>query len=407
MARPKLRSDEIAFFDMISDRVKFCNFFWSQMYDDWEMYPEQAAMVADDSTDKVFCSGRATSKTLTLSAEILYVMLHNPRKIGIVGAPNMVHLKPIFSELIKFIKNIAFFENLTERIHASPAEYEIAFKNGFILYGRIAGLSGGTNFYGLHGDYFWLDEAELFNKEATLNVQGCFNKGCKITIAGVPNDVRDTYLWIADNDPAFSKHHVPSYANPRFDKKRRDRAIRIFGGENSPMFKNQIIGCWGEPKFSSFDLRDVAKCVRAEVEDRAFSISKDRYSEALVEEIVFSIPIPYGKDVYIGMDVGYYPDPSIIGIFKVEGKVGQLFARIRLTGITPEQQSFVLKRLHDELNPVAIAIDAGNIGKAIVLNLQEGKDYRDEEISKKILEELKEKEDVLDTFLFEKKVYLG
>lgn len=33
--------------------------------------------------------------------------------------------------------------------------------------------------------------------------------------------------------------------------------------------------------------------------------------------------------------------------------------------------------------------------------------HRNKEISKKILEELKEKEDVLDTFLFEKKVYLG
>jgi len=385
MARLRLRSDEIAFFDMISDRVKFCNFFWSQMYDDWEMYPEQIAMVADNSPDKVYCSGRATSKTITLAAEVLYTVVHNPKRTGVVGAPNMVHLKPVFSELIKFIKNIEFFDNLTEKIHASPAEYELVFKNGFVLYGRIAGLTGGTNFYGIHVDHFFLDEGELFNKEATLNVQGCFNKGCKIVVAGVPNDVRDSYLWIADNDPSFSKHHVPSYANPRFDKRRRDRALRIYGGENSPMWKNHIEGRWGEPKFSSFDLRDVAKCTRADIEDRIFSISKDRYSDALVEEIVFSIPIPYGKDVYIGMDVGYYPDPSIIGVFRVEGKVGQLLARIKLIGITPEQQSYVLKRLHDELNPIAVAIDAGNIGKAIVLNLQEGKDYKNEEISKKVL----------------------
>ena len=385
MPKPKLQLSEIQFFEMVSDPVKFYQFFWGQIYDDFELYPEQVLMTADRSSDKVYCSGRDTGKTSGIVHDILFSIIHEPKKKGVVAAPNMVHLKPVFSELLRIIKNIPFFERFLNKAHCSPAEYEIIFNNDFVLYGRIAGLTGGTNFYGLHVDFFWGEEQSLFQKEDVQNVQGCFNKGCKILIAGVPNDVRDTYLWIADHDPAFSKHHVPSYANPKFDKKKRDRSLKIYGGENSPMYINHILGRWGEPKFSSFDLRDVAKCMVAALEDRTFNISKDRYSEFYIDEIIYSIPIPYGEDVYVGMDVGYYPDPSIIGLFRIEGRVGKLFARLRLIGVTPEQQCFILKRICDVFNPVCFAIDAGNIGKSIILTLQEGKDFANEEIRNKVL----------------------
>lgn len=229
----RIFNDEIIIGESLGNPVDFFSFVLLHKARDY-----QEDMLLEE--DNICCaSARGVGKSWTIRGNVLYTAYHNPDKEGLLTAPNAAHLKPLFEKIIGDVYNSPMLRRYVKRVLRSP-DYYIEFSNGFKLQGRIAGTSGGTNVLGLHVDFVWIDEGQLYTQQPTEQLQGCMNEGCIIRIFGVPNGVRDSYLYKCTVDPHFKQFVIEKWKDPTWNPAMADRLERIYGGKNSQGWQNQV-----------------------------------------------------------------------------------------------------------------------------------------------------------------------
>lgn len=387
MVKEALVPEEIALCEMMHDPVEWKEFFWSSPDYDWRLRDYRLDWVFDSSDYQEYTCGRDVGKTDDIETDIIRTALSNPDRTGLFTAPNDVHLKPPLERIVRRLYNIPLFRCYVKRCVKFPS-YEIEFTNGFVLYGRIAGTSGGTNLLGLHVDFVWVDETQIYPWIAVLQLQQCLNKGARLRLYGVPNGVRESYLFKASLgilNGEFSHHKVEAWRNPDFDEKKRKRLLKIYGGEKSQMWKNQVEADWGEPQFEVFDPKDLERCVIYLPDFRSLEI----VSADLAYPYPEAIPLPYAPagthQVYLGMDVGYKPDPSIIMAFSLVGTKAQAFLKLALRGVPYPDQARIVDYLLRFYKPTAMGIDYGGVGRGLVMELHDEKHFPETNYSKTVI----------------------
>ncbi|MBI4557920.1 MAG: hypothetical protein HY706_10090, partial [Candidatus Hydrogenedentes bacterium] len=124
----------------------------------WTPRAYQAESLESFAKRKVHCDGRDVGKTSEIEIIAAWASLVRPRTEMLIATQCENHLFPLMNRVARrFLTTPALRENLVE-LKRSPSWYA-RFRNGFVLWGRIAGPRG-INFQGLHVDWQLVDEAQ-------------------------------------------------------------------------------------------------------------------------------------------------------------------------------------------------------------------------------------------------------
>jgi len=335
----------------------------------------QDSILLDENPVAVIRAGRAVGKTTCIQCFVLQEAIANPNMEALLTTPNRAHLEPLFNRIVNFIKADNIYSSLVKSITRSP-EYQLSFTNGFILYGRIAGTSKGKGLLGLHVDMAIIDESQLYYGMALDQLQGCLNPGCKIRSFGVPNGIRSSILvktWEDKDVPEFCKHKITRLQDPNFTEKEKQRLINIYGSELSLSYKNMVMAEDDIAQNATFSQKYFDPCF---VEIKGYDIQKingNNIDENDFDEITLDLPIIDEKYKMIGVfvDVGYDPDPTVIEVLATDATgVSKLIFKYILNSITFPKQAKILNYLAETMHAHYLSIDAGGVGRAVILDLE-------------------------------------
>jgi len=327
----------------------------------------QKKILLDPSDNISVDCARGVGKTMTLITDIISTALTNPKKEGLLTTPYNAHISGTWDKIISILHSKFNAGQYLQRCARSP-DYLISFKNGFILHGRVASASSGQSLLSLHVDFAWIDEAQLFFPAETNELQGCLNQGRKLKIFGVPNGIRKSYLYKAKKDSEFSNYNVNKFVDENYTQEDDDRMALILGGRNSQAYTNQILGLWGLPQEVVFPERWWGRCLYEEPEYKIIILDDESFPSSL-DDLDLFVPLFQVDEIRITADIGYNPDPTIIGIFYKQDENFYLFQKLILHSIDTENQARILDYLANVYKAKIVALDSGNIGKAIYLML--------------------------------------
>jgi hypothetical protein len=229
-------------------------------------------------------------------------------------------------------------------------------------------------------------------------------------VGAIPDDFR-LYKWAKSLQPP-----------PYWSDKRRREYIDRFGGEDSPGYRQGVLGEWGDPENSVFPwyqfqrlLKDIPeyRCLKILVDDACGEVSMYGYElhaptdengvkgkpepvtlcdrrlskrdfDIASEIKQFFSGLPGLK--FLGGDLGFSQDPTEIYVKLILGRVHRLIARVQLKGVSYDQQADAIDALDDIYDSgrgdMGIGLDFGNAGSAVVHILQgqeqySAKDYED------------------------------
>jgi len=310
---------------------------------------------------------RAVGKTTVLVSDIIRTILTNPNKEGLLTTPSNAHIAPTWDKIIVLLYNKLNLEDSIIRKVRSP-DYLLSFKNGFILHGRIAGASAGKSLLSLHVDFVWIDEGQLYFPEETLQLQGCLNSDYRLKIFGVPNGIRKSYLYKCSTDPEFSHYNVDKFAIETYTQTDDDRQAMILGGRTSQGYQNQILGVWGLPQATTFPEKWWGNCLELNGNYKIFNFNEKELNIDFDSLILPQFDIE-PESIKITADIGFSPDPTVIGLHYLYDNCWHLLCKFVLRSIDPDIQAKFMDWLAMNYNVKLIALDVGNIGKAVYLEL--------------------------------------
>ena len=366
-----LTKEEQIFCEGLLDPITFMEVFWSRAGESWRCKPSQEDMLLDESDSVSERAGRGIGKTEGEASKRLQTCLLEANKESLITTPRKAHIAPLMDRLINKIGADEFLNSCLVQKRSSPV-YMYKFSNGHILHGRIAGSSGGESVLSLHVDYATIDEGQLYLKKETEQLQGVFKPKCKIRVIGVPNGIRSSYLFQACNDDKYSHHHFKKSDDPFWTEREKERLLKIYGGENSQIWKNQVDGEFGLPAKKGF--MNWEGCL-IKLSDYQVSALNDEGGIKTVENLIGDLSLSEPKDkpekARISFDYGYSPDPSIVGIWLYYQGIPRLAGKIIMTSIAPSKQTAVLDHLARYFDAEIISGDAGGAGLSILLDLKD------------------------------------
>ncbi len=348
MPEQVLTPEEKIFCEMLHDKVEFFEFFWSEPDRPWKSRKYQTKLLLDEK-DRIVCdSARSVGKTVSLECDITYTaivehLIKDFREEGLIGAPNDVHLQPTLDRIENKILGDSFLNLFAKKPKKAPT-YIWDFTTGYKLYARIEGASSGRNFLNLHIDKAWIDEGQLISKRAARQLLPGLNEGSTLKVFGVPNGVRGTYFWqIAEDDAPnvegkrqFSHHNISRMDSPDFTEKMRQEAIKLYNGEQSQDYINLVLGEWGEAQYGAFDPEQYIERINFKLDYNPRTITPTDLAKSF-DEILY-LPTDTKGDIFIGADIGYDPDPTVMFFADITENKKTIFHKIILKKIKyPDQ----------------------------------------------------------------------
>jgi hypothetical protein len=346
----------------------------------------QVDMLLNGSNCTVAKAGRGVGKTTVLASDILKVMHENPRKQGLLTTPNKAHIEPLWNRLTNFIKSDQYWNSFVVRMVKSDT-YTMECSNGYILHGRISGTSKGTGLLSLHVDHAWIDEAQLYLGIGLDQLQGVLKQGCRIRIYGVPNGMRKGYLSIAYDDPKIpdsSKYKITRWKDPTYTDEEDKRLQRIYGGKYSQSYLNQVLADDGVSTNKTFDPAYFSKCFVELPAYEIFEFDGKKVKEDEIKEEEVNIPeLPAEAiEVHISADLGFHPDPSIVGIwYRIENRMSYLLCKFALYNITYTRQAKFFDAIANITGARTVSIDVGGPGQTVFLDLSNENKYPNKKYS--------------------------
>lgn len=356
---------------------------------DWEekfkfdKYQEEMLCDFNDHID--FCCGRAVGKTTVLTALILWVMINNmfPNDYINYHVPGKAHAEPVFTSLVRNIRTNSFLQQFIDpKSGVNSSDLIIRLKNNSSLLCRIAGQTGtGVSVIGLHAPFSIVDEAGYYPWGTWVELQptiNTFTPGYRLYSSGVPTGLRErNVLYHTDmENSSYTRHRISALQNPRFSEEDKQRALEMYGGDESDDYIHLVLGEHGKPIFSLFD--------RSTLEISNYPVYKmtldgimlyDNIAEYINRLSAFPGLADRDARCIMGIDLGY-TEPTAITIL-YEDRYGRLkfHGRIRLNKVNYFVQEKLIDWLDTKFRPSIIGIDEGSAGKAVIPRLQEHVDF--------------------------------
>jgi hypothetical protein len=336
------------------DRVTFARaFFTTPAGRSWKPRAYQVASLRSKAARKVHCDGRDVGKTSEIEIVACWAALTQARKSMLIATQCENHLFPLMNRLARRFQARGFDDSIVE-LRRSPSWY-FRFKNGFELWGRIAGPRG-INFQGMHVDWQIVDEAQEMTDESWGELYQGLNGDGYRWVYGVPNGRRNVFYRMTKMADA-EQYNWPSSLNPDFSEAKEAELAHLYGGRTSPGYLHRVLGRHGAPAYAVFNLEDYLACVGDTTE---FDDIRLREDEA------FAAPSAIARGIYyLGCDLGYAQDPSEYVVYRVDGPHLVNVLRVHLERVTYARQQQVIETLDAAYDFQGIGIDVGNSGRAV------------------------------------------
>ena len=386
----KLTPEEVALYEVVRNPVLLAEFIrnyeliednLTELPKEWFSYSDyQKRMICDFNYYVVFCTARAVGKTTVLTDKIIWYLVNSFWDNYILfTAPNKNHIMPVFKKIITWLEHHPFLRELVKRrggINRNTLTIQMQW--GYRLECRVGGVSGtGRSVVGQHTEVIFLDEASFYPTVAWHELQPVLNTwqpGHQLVVAGVPDGRRDdSILYYCDQvSTMYTRHRVSAYDNPRFTKADEKRALEQYGGRDSQLFKNLVLGEHGDPTFAPFS-RDNLSISTYAVYRSDITGKTVRMLPYHLESEVEAVPrLPNTADIAVlGVDLGYTDPSSMIILYRDINKGKWFFhARIILKRVEyPKQEEFIYL-LDRKFDFWLLAIDVGSAGLSLVQNLK-------------------------------------
>ena len=394
-------------------------------YTFWEY---QEASLRDQGNTLHQC-GFETGKTREILAFMLYEIFNKPNGSGLMTAPQSVHTLEIVDGLVDQLdSNPVLKKCLLD--HRKQPHHWLRFNNRFELDIRTTGHDG-TQLRGVHAKTFCIfDETpKAKNDKIFTEFWGRGEPTAVFKLYGMPDGDRScTHFKLcsraegklkeeeekrlgkgAPTDFTLYKWAKTLQPQPFWSEDRRRFYIDQYGGEDSPGYRQAVMGEWGDPENSVFPwkkfeplLKDIKeyRCLKIFVDDSSRSVSVSGYElqsrshdgETGKPEPIYLIDQHVDLDnfdlaqqiksffsgvpglTYLGADLGFSQDPTEIYIKLIIGRVHRLVARVQLKGVSYDQQADAIDALDDIYDggrgQMGLGLDFGNAGSAVVHILQ-------------------------------------
>jgi len=351
-----LDDNDLALVLCLEDELLFVLLFWGEELSE-EMTVQQKLMTCDRSKKILACTGRKVGKTLLgIEARVIRLgVIHKGVGAGITEAmlfaPRDAQMTPIIDRVYGRINRTPFLKSFVDDMRRGEAP-RLSFRTGLIWYARIEGV-GGTdqNMVGLRARYIVGDELAYGNWV-------CHNSRIQTALpdadwwySGVPNGVRNSPFYQLDQTALgenWSRHKYDTFINPIYkDPKAKEELTRAYGGVDTPGYKTQVLGEWGDEMQSSFPPGAIA------IGTQPYFI---RHLPTGVRNNDESIALLLGMGAVraplfcVGWDYGFSPDPSVLVIAcQREEWKWECVARIVMRQVALPIQARVVRYIYQRL----------------------------------------------------------
>src|SRR3990172_505785 len=326
----------------------------------------QKLMLLDNSQRVLMATSRFVLKTVGLIIRMLQDIVTHMKPVHagqqdeiLFTTPTEGHLQPTVGRLYSIIYNNIAFRSLVSESRSGDKP-ELVIRSQLKFYFRIDGSTGSdVNMVNIHPRKIYGDEQAFGILNTHRSRLAALHPGGQVVYAGVPNDIRTSPFYALDatkDGDSWSRHKMSVLkANPLFLKKDAKtkrhlrQLVKDFGGRNSPQYKTQILGEWGDEASSSFPPGSIAWFT----EGHPYFItilSGQQVKTALRQgNLPMELKVPHvrPKRACIGWDYGFSPDPTtfLVAIQIGDDPVWYTYCRISLYQTDMDSQFEVLKYL--------------------------------------------------------------
>lgn len=422
--------EEIQLFLICSDPVLWSRAFLKESDTEapYEYWPYQLPSITYHG-DVIHSDGAEVGKTREIGNLILWKAFTKDGGSSLVGAPEQIHLDEIIDYCNEQMFNLNPDLGKGLKKHKKHPHHVFYFHNRHKIYFSPGGFDG-TGFRGKHvDDLVIMDEAaKIKNPDIWREFWRAGKPSATFRIYSVPDGDRGTVYYKLkqlargvnpstssgrteedgpeEDSPAkdrqfrFFNWKKPAQPEPFWSDQRRRFYIDLYGGEDSPGYRRNILGEDGDPENAVFPWHQFSRCLKEIPEYRVIKIMVDEGSgtvsvfsaqygvvyaesrkegrEEILEDRTYSTgdfsiraalkalfsPVP--GLLYIGGDLGFSNDPTELVVRLVIGKTWRTIARVQLKGVTYDLQEQAIDALDDIFSPKGIGLDFGAAGSAVV-----------------------------------------
>lgn len=316
--------------------------------------------------------------------------------LALIGTRAQPNLQPIFdaqAALWQYNRFLKHFLIADTKRSIDRKNYEIRlFKdNRMIIKGRIQGKDG-QGFNTVHPNVCaWIDEAQYIDHNAIAEFYGMISGELPLIASGVPNGWRMSWAFKLDTDPkwGFVGGKMTRLEDPRalLDPGWLENLKRVYGGEDSNLYKQKVLGEWGSASTMTFNI----DLIKFDGEDappsyyRTVNIDFGNYTSRADLAGLFAIApwLPEDRiaDVIIHMDHGITGSPSTgyVTFYDKKEKAWRQYIRFLIYGMQTLEQVDIIDYLAREVQRMTkikplIGIDTtGQGGQAVASILEKNR----------------------------------
>ena len=327
----------------------------------------------------VIASSRDAGKTSSIESTLFRVAITNPHKQSVYIVLNERHMRDIASNLDSYFNQNDF----TRSFYSGYIKKDKIFylNNGHKIHIRIVGqdLTGAKALVALHVDFMIIDEAQLLKRKLLAELLPGLNKGGKLIVAGVPNDLRDTvlYKYCADKNTIYYKYIAEE--TERWGEEKERKAIDSCGGKHTVLYRQLYRATWGDSLEAVFLPSKLVESIDKDVKYNYCEYHGEKFDKAITE-----LNLPHLRSKYafyvMGSDMGYTKRSpvylSVLGVYQSKNKETNeleyhydLIYRCQISGMSAYDMSKTYDYLMNYFDCKHACLDSQNYGNAIHSNL--------------------------------------
>lgn len=353
----------------------------------WHRHNFSPVILAAAQGDTSFYAGRGSGKSYAvLEPEPVRHAVTRPGEETLVTSLRKVHVTDRMERVIDYFESIPFFKLYVKRITRSPT-YVVELKTGHIIYGISFGDDPeARTIQGPHASLIVTEESQQVPPRPWTKLQGSKDpRGSRFLMIGVPDGRMETPFRQADETyESFQgrRFHLSRRHDPYWDKKTKQSYIRVYNGEDSEMFKQEIDAEWGHPVWSAWDLDSLWRCVEPPLKKVFEKISGKEYrAQSLTPQAACAeLPGPEHRHFrrLLAADIGYSQATEILIMEEREKSRWWLIARVELINrMEHNDQATIFKELGRKYAVDRIGLDTSEgEGRAIAAELEEDPYWR-------------------------------
>ena len=253
--------------------------------------------------------------------------------------------------------------------------------NGHVTKGIYESTAGeGESYLGEKFHRKLIDEFQFTSLTAWMNLHDATadGQGCVVRTTAVSDGRRNTpahRIW-SDPEKQSKVHKKPQYLNESWTPKRKQDAIKEYGGIDTQEYKQNVDAEEGEEVTGVWSIRDILFCTRVPKEDKRKHLDNREFIECPILRILgdeidegwVPSPVQFPEvlnlewPVLIPADIGYKRDPTVAGVFGVELLKADEFrihqwGNVEMKGVDYADQAKVLLEMAKHYNAEGVGID--------------------------------------------------